>query len=207
MSNAVLPSYIGIRLEVDKAPIWSTRLAEAASGFERRVQETVYPRKWSITLSVEVLRDQAGLDEAKNLLGFFNLRGGRFDSFLYADPDDNAVTDFQFGIRDGVATQFQLTRPIGTGSFAFLEPVQNVNALTNIKSNGVAIASPADYSISATGLVTLTAPGTAGHVLTWTGSYYWRVRFDEDRMPFSKMFQGLWALKKLPLIGSVTNKV
>jgi uncharacterized protein (TIGR02217 family) len=206
MSNSVLPSYVGFKLEAKKRPLWSTRFSEAVSGFERRVSQRVYP-KYEIELSVEVLRDVAGTDEAKNLLGFFNLRAGAFDSFLYSDPDDGSVTDFQFAIADGSTTQFQLSRPLGTGSFAFVEPVQNVNAITNVKRNGVALTNPTDYTVSATGLITTAVPGTNGHVLTWTGSYYWRVRFQDDKLEFGKIFQTLFDLKKLPLIGSVMNKV
>lgn len=202
MSDAVLPAYPGFRLDVEKTPTWSTKFARAVSARERRTSLRVYPI-YELEFSVEVLRDVPGTDEAKNLLGFFNLRAGGFDSFRYADPDDYAVTDQQFGIRDGATTQFQLVRAYG----GFVEPVQNVNVLTNIKSDNVALATPADYTISSTGLVTLAAAGTAGHVLTWTGTYHWRVRFQEDRLPFKKMFVSLWELKKLPLIGSVMNKV
>lgn len=202
MSNAVLPSYVGFKLEADKSPTWGTRIARARTGLERRVQEQIFPT-WSIDLSVEVLRDAVGLDEAKTLIGFFNSRAGAFDSFLYTDPDDNAVTDQLFGVRDGATTAYQLIRTYG----AFAEPVQNVNVLTNIKSNGVALVNPTDYTISTTGLVTLAVAGTAGHALTWTGSYYWRVRFDNDKLTFKKMFTSLWQLAKLPLIGSVANKV
>lgn len=202
MSNAILPITDGYGITAIKTPQWKTRRAQAVSGFERRVQQRIYPM-WSVEMSIEVLRDVAGLDEAKNLIGFFNARAGMFDSFLYSDPDDNSVTDQQFAVLDGSATQFQLTRPFG----GFVEPVHNVNVLSAIKSDGVALVSPADYSISATGRVTLTAAGTVGHVLTWSGTYYWRVIFDADRLPVRKVLQGLWDLKKLPLYGSVQNKV
>lgn len=202
MSNAVLPLTDGYGITALKTPQWKTRRSPAVSGFERRVQQRIYPM-YGVEMSIEVLRDATGLDEAKNLIGFFNARAGMFDSFLYSDPDDNSVTGQQFGVQDGATTEFQLTRSYG----GFIEPVHNVNVLTNIKSNGVALATPADYSISATGLVTLTAAGTPGHVLTWTGSFYWRVIFEADKLPFRKLLQGLWDLKKLPLYGSVQNKV
>jgi len=202
MPTAILTLTDGFAITAIKTPQWKTRRAQAVSGFERRVQQRIYPM-YNVELSVEVLRDAVGLDEAKNLIGFFNARAGMFDAFRYTDPDDNSVTDQLFGARDGTTVEFQLVRTYG----GFAEPVHNVNVLTNIKSNGVALASPADYSISATGLVTLAAPGTPGHVLTWTGSYYWRVIFDEDRLPFRKLLQGLWDLRKLPLYGSVQNKV
>jgi len=210
MSNEVLPHYIGQKITVERRPVWSTRKAWAVSGKRRAVQERAYPL-WEIELSIEALREKASdgsaLNEPQNMTGFYNRHGGGFDSFLYTDPDDNAVTDFQFGVRDGVTTQFQLLRSIGFGGYAFLEPVQNVNVLGNIKSNGVAITSPTDYTISATGLVTLAAPGTNGHALTWTGSYYWRVCFKDDELPFRRIYKGIWELDKLRLTGSVMNKV
>lgn len=205
MSNAVLPHYVGFKIEIDKTPMWSTRIADPVAGQERRVQEQIYP-KYRIGLSVEVLRDAAGTDEAKILLGFFNLRAGAFDSFLYTDPDDYTVTGQQFGVRDGVTTQYQLVRAYPAAG-GFVEPVQNVNAIVNVKSNGVALANPADYTISGTGMVTLAAPGTAGHALTWSGTYYWRVRFEDDKLVFRRIFSSLWELKNLPLVGSVMNKV
>ena len=202
MSNAVLPVTAGFRLVLEKTPKWGTSVSWSRSQTRYAVQQQVYPI-YQIALSVEVLRDQVGLEETRNLLGFFNQRAGAFDSFLHTDPDDFSVTDHQFGIRDAVTTQFQLLRTYG----GFAEPVQNVNALTSIKSNGVTLATPADYTINSTGMVTLAAAGTNGHVLTWTGTYYWRVAFEDDKLGFGKMFQSLWELKKLPLVGSVMNKV
>lgn len=202
MSDAVLPVTAGFKLEAKKIPIWSTRHANAASGKRRSVSQRVYPM-YQIKLAVEVLRDMTGTDELKNLMGFFNQRAGGFDSFRYTDPEDYAVTDHQFGVRASGVTEFQLIRTLG----GFAEPVNNVNVLTNIKSDGTPLTSPTDYTISATGLVTLASAGTPGEVLTWSGSYYWRVVFDEDRLEFGRMFQYLHDLKNLPLYGSVMNKV
>lgn len=202
MSNAVLPVTAGFSIEAEKIPNWSTRRARAVSGSERRAQLRVYP-VYDIRLTVNVLRDAPGLDELKTLLGFFNQRAGSFDSFRYTDPEDYTVIDHQFGVRATGQTQFQLVRSIG----GFAEPVNNVNVLTNIKSNGVTLTSPTDYTISSTGLVTLASAGTAGHVLTWTGTYYWRVIFDEDRLGFRRLFNTLHDLRNLPLYGSVMDKV
>lgn len=376
MSNAVLPSYPGVKIEVDKAPMWSTRSSESASALERRVQERLYP-KWKIDLSYEVLRDAVGLDEAEALIGFYNQRAGMFDSFLYADPDDFAANAYQFAIGDGATTIYQLLRAYG----GFAEPVQNLNGAPQIFRNdwqgnqlmyttprtnlairseeydnagawsptatGVALvptvtanagaapdgtstadriqlslsggvttgdiarieqayagytsglpyvysqylksntggnftlavanfntqsgnlvvtpswqrfdhpvtpgstvassfgirlrggqgmsatadilawggqltqaavgsayiktqAAPVtvtDYALDSIGRATFATAPLLNALLTWTGSYYWRVRFDDDRLAFHKMFKDLWELKKLPLIGSVMNKV
>ncbi len=196
-----MPAPPGIKVQTQKTPMWGTGIARSRSMRETRVSEQIYPL-YEIELSCEVLRD-AGSSEIRQMLGFFNARNGAFDSFLYTDPDDYTVTNEQFGICDGTTTQFQLTRSVG----GFIEPVQNVNAITNVKRNGVALANPADYTNDSAGLITLVSPGTNGHALTWSGTYYWRVRFNEDKLEFGKLFQGLWEVKKLPLVGSVMNKV
>lgn len=206
MSNAVLPVTAGFKLEAEKIAIWDgVEISRSQSMDETAVLCQSYPL-YEINLSVEVLREAflgTSLNEARALLGFFNLRSGSYDSFLYSDPEDYTVTDQTFGVRDGTTTQFQLVRTWG----GYSEPVENVNSLTNLKSNGGALTSPTNYSISSTGLVTLTSAGTAGHVLTWSGTYYWRVRFNAARMAFRRMFRDLHELKNLPLLGSVQNKI
>jgi uncharacterized protein (TIGR02217 family) len=199
MSNAVLPTLRGLKWDIKRRPIFNTIVQSAVSGRETRVALMSAPL-WQWDIAFDVLRSAAAYQDFQKLLGFFLSRQGRFDTFLYTDPDDSAVTDQQFGIRDGVATQFQLTRAFGAGGFTFVEPVQNVNVLTNIKSNGSAIANPADYTISSAGLVTLAVPGTAGHALTWTGSYYWRVRPVDDSIEFNNFMANLWELQKFSLV-------
>jgi hypothetical protein len=103
--------------------------------------------------------------------------------------------------------QFQLTRTITDGALSFVEPVQNVKTLTNIKRAGTTLANPADYTISSTGLVTLVSPGTNGQALTWTGEYYNRVRFMMDESQFKKFMNQLWSLGTCELWGSPMNKV
>lgn len=202
MSNAVFPTLPGLLFNVVKQPEFSTKVQRATSGKELRAAFMQYPL-WTFKLSYEFLRSAAAYTEMQTLLGFFTARQGMFDSFLFSDPDDNSVTDYQFGIGDGVTTKFQLTRAYG----AFIEPVQNVNVLTNIKKAGTTLASPADYSIDANGLVTFVTAPAGGNALTWSGTYYFRVRFLQDVAEFNKFMQGLWDLKKLEFVGSTGNKV
>jgi hypothetical protein len=52
--------------------------------------------------------------------------------------------------------------------------------------------------MSTASAVDLTAPsGLAGHALTWTGTYAWYCRFDEDVNTFEKFAYNLYELKKL----------
>lgn len=206
MSNAVYPDLIGAKIEVTSVPMFRTRILEGVSGSEVRAADMTYP-KYRIGLVYEFLRQAAAFNELQTIAGFYLARRGAFDSFLYTHPADNATTDSLFAIADGVKTQFQLTRTFGAGGFTFVEPVMNVNAITNIKRNGATLATPADYTISSTGLVTTTVPGTNGHALTWTGTYYYRCRFEKDENEYKRFMHELWELKSVGMVGAPGNKV
>jgi hypothetical protein len=109
MSNAVLPTLIGLAWDLVKSPQWSTLVQRASSGKETRATYYSSPvRSWA--LKYELLRTTTLLPELQTLEGFFNARQGRFDSFLYSDPSDNTVAAHGFGAGDGATTAFQLQR-------------------------------------------------------------------------------------------------
>ena len=207
MSNAVYPALLGAKIDVISAPMFRTRIQESVSGSEVRAADMSYP-KYRLGLAYEFLREGAAFLELQTIAGFFLARRGAYDSFLFTHPADNATgADMLFAIADGVKTQFQLTRTYGAGGFTFVEPVMNVNAITNLKRNGVTLANPADYTVSSTGLVTTAVPGTNGHALTWTGSFYYRCRFEKDENEYRRFMYELWELKSVGMIGSLGNKV
>lgn len=220
MSNAVFPALPGLKWNIKRMPMWKTIHQESASGKTLTASLMSYPlRKYS--LSYEFLRDNATA-ELQNLEAFFNSRRGAFDTFLYNDPDDRAVTAQAFGSGDGVTTSFQLVRARG----GFIEPVQSINfsagsgvsadALITADStvtadsnwssgpvvmvNGVTKTSGTDYTISALGVVTFTVAPAAAASLTWTGNYYWRCRFVQDMIELDKFLLGLWQLQKLEFV-------
>lgn len=39
-----------------------------------------------------------------------------------------------------------------------------------------------DYSVSSNGMITLTANLGTGHVLSWSGTFYWRCAFTQDTL-------------------------
>lgn len=206
MSDAVFPTLPGLAWNVGRYPIFKTSIQEAISGRELRSAYQAYPM-WSFSLSYEYLAGDAVRNELKTLLAFFLARRGSFDSFLFADPNFSSVTDYQFGMGDGSTTQFQLLREISGGSHAFVEPVQNVNAITNVKKATVAQTNPTNYTINSTGLITFaTAPAVAAS-LTWTGTYYDRCRFTMDSAEFNQFLKDLWELKKCQFKGAPGNKV
>jgi hypothetical protein len=126
MSNSVFPSLPGLTWGTTKTPEWKTIVQESVSGKELAASLMTYPR-WTYTLSYEFLRSGAQT-ELQTLVGFFNARRGKFDDFLYTDPDDNAVTSQQFGTGDGTSTVFALVRTYG----GFTEPVQNINGTPSV---------------------------------------------------------------------------
>lgn len=199
MSSAVFPTLPGLSWNVARTPEFNTKTFRAVSGKEVRAAFMAYPL-WNYSLSFEFLRKGGGFSELDQLAGFFLARQGSFDSFLYSDPDFNSVTDQNIGTGDGVTTQFQLLR----STSGFIEPVQNVNVLTNIKDNATPTTA---YTINSTGLVTFTSAPASGHALTWTGTYYNRCRFLQDMAEFNQFMYGLHELKTLKMVGAPGNKV
>lgn len=126
MSNSVFPALPGLSWSVNKTPKFSTRIQRAVSGREFRSPYYSYPL-WSYNLSYEVLRADSINLELQTLMGFFMQRQGAYDSFLYSDPSDNAVTTQQIGTGNGSNKVFQLTRTLG----GFTEPIANPD-LSNV---------------------------------------------------------------------------
>jgi len=195
MGNAIFPTLPGLSIDVTRTPMWATTRKTSISQREFRCANMSFPR-YKVKLSFEVLRQTSGYTEFSQLVGFFNARQGGFDSFLWTDPEDNAVTAQIIGIGTGSTTAFQLKRNFG----GFAEPVYDVNSAPLIYVNGVLQTLTTHYTISASALVTfVSAPGAALPV-TWTGSYYRRMCFLQDKADFSQIVKNLWALKSLELV-------
>ena len=199
MSNYVLPVMPGQGWSVFKSPAYSTKIQTAVNGKELRSAWFVYP-KYTFKLTFEVLRSSAALLELQTMMGFFNSRQGSFDSFLYNDTTDNSVTAQGIGSGNGVQTVFPLMRSYGGN----VELVMNVNAITGIYLNGTLTAA---YTVDGFGNVTFTSAPANGVAITWTGTYYYRCRFEKDAVNWENFMNQLWSLKELSFIGSLGNKV
>lgn len=215
MSNAVYPSGTtlpGLAWSVSKKPIWKNVIQEAVGGRETRISLNSLPR-WQWTLRYEFLRGytpsgsafgSAAFTEFQTLANFFNMRQGSWDSFLYTDPNDSVIADTSpstrqiFGTGNGSRTVWQLLRTMVASGFE--EPVYNLNGLAKIYVNDVLQTVAVDYTISGSALVTFTSPPANGAVLTWSGSYYWRVRFVEDALDFSEFARQFWDLRQVSLM-------
>jgi uncharacterized protein (TIGR02217 family) len=193
VSNAVFPVLPGLMWDVTRTPQWATKVQRSSSGKETRVAYISAPI-WRWVLQFDVLRQNTVVSELSQILGFFNARRGKFDSFLYSDPTDSAVTLEPFGTGNGVTTTFQLTRAFG----GFSENVYDLNGAASIYKAGVLQSS--GYTVGPTGIVTFTSPPAGAAALTWTGAYYWRVRFDQDMAEASNFLATLWSLKQLAFV-------
>lgn len=193
MSDAIYPDLPGIKPEIKRTPMWKTLRQESVSGKVLTASLMTYPSR-KYMLAYEFLR--AGTEqELQTIEGFFNARQGSFDTFLFNDPDDRAVTDQTFGTGNGATTAFPLLRTRG----GFSEPVQSVNGAPVIKVAGVTQATPTNYTISTLGVVNFVVAPLAGAALTWDGAYYWRCRFLLDMLDLDKFLHDLWKLNRIEL--------
>ncbi|EMU0629386.1 DUF2460 domain-containing protein [Neisseria gonorrhoeae] len=192
MGNAVFPEFPGLKWGRKKTAVWSTGTQKSASGREFRTAYYTYPQ-WRFSLSFEVLRTKASVNELEKLAGFFNARKGSFESFLYEDPADNAVTDQPVGNTVQGVARYQLVRSMG----GFIEPVSAVKERPAVKVGGTALAYGRDYTVTDKGVLVFNTPQLPGRPITWTGGFYFRVRFTSDTVDFENVLGSLWAAKKI----------
>lgn len=195
MGNAIFPTLPGLKWGRKKTPVWSTNVQKSVNGREMRASYYSYPQ-WRFSLSFEVLRTRTAINELEQLAGFFNARRGSFESFLYEDPADNTVTEQLIGTARAGVTRYQLVRTFG----GFTEPVLAVKGNPVIKVGGVVKNKGRDYNITDTGQVVFVSPPPDGQRITWSGQFYFRVRFASDTADFENFIGHLWNAKKIELV-------
>lgn len=184
MSNAVFPTLAGVTWDIEKSPEWSTHPSNAVSGRQFTLARRLYPI-WHFDLPFAVLRASGTWTEYRQLVGFHNSRKGGYDDFLYLDPSDNTVTGQQFGTGDGVTKAFALVRTLG----GFVEPVGGVNTsglVVQVAGVTTAVTFSADLS-----QVTFAAAPANGAALTWSGQFYFRCRFVNDKLTLKQFMQDM----------------
>ncbi len=191
-----LPALPGLAWSRHKKPGFSTRVASHASGREVRVALMSYPLYEfeavysGLTSSANIF---AGLEanSLQSLMGFFLQLQGQFGTFLYSDPDDNAVTGQAFATGDGSTTSFTVMRSLGS----FLEPVGWVTALTNVYLNGTRQTS--GYSLATPNTLNFTASPGSGADVSADFYYAFQCRFLDDQMDFEEFMANLWRLASM----------
>ncbi len=193
MTLPTFPSLKGVTFPAKRAPLWKTLHQETVSGQDNPIPLWSYPR-WSYELAYDFLRSDNLNLEWQALAAFFNQVQGSALVFQFADPDDGSVTNQGFGTGDGTTTKFALVRSMsGAGGYSFVEPVF-APTITNIKIAGTPTSA---YTLGTQGLVTFTSPPASGAALTWTGTFNWLCRFDDDAADFEKFMNTFWRLQKI----------
>lgn len=188
----IYPRLIGRAYEVDKTPIWSTGVQVANSGIEYRVPRWSYP-VWDIDVQYEVLRNRSDLNELNTLWGFYCDRQGAALEFRFEDPEDNSVSTAQIGVGDGVMTVFQLSRPLA----GFREPFRDIKGTPVVSVNS--LPQSEGWALTETGKVVFDVPPPSGAIITASFSFYYRVRFLEDRLSATRFVDRLWSTSTITL--------
>lgn len=187
----IYPRLIGRTYDVDKTPIWSTGVQVANSGLEYRVPRWSYP-VWDIDVQYEVLRNRSDLNELNTLWGFYCDRQGAALEFRFEDPEDNSVSAAQIGVGDGVTAVFQLSRPLA----GFREPIRDIKGTPVVSVNGLP---QSGWALTETGKVVFDVPPPSGAIITASFSFYYRVRFLEDRLSATRFVDRLWSTSTITL--------
>jgi hypothetical protein len=189
---AVFPSLLGVAWPVARVQRWDSVKQDDLSGKKIRTSLFSYPI-YNYDLKFNFLRSVAALQEYQQLKDFISTVAGATYLWAFNDVNDNSVTAQAFGTGNGSTQFFQLVRRLSS----FTEPVFILNGNPTIYVNGSSKILGTDYNISATGNVAFHIAPALNAVLTWTGSFYWPCRFDEDQTQFENFYQSLWSLKTL----------
>jgi uncharacterized protein (TIGR02217 family) len=133
-----------------------------------------------------------------SFIGIHIACNGRAFPFLFIDPQDNAVTQINSGMLnvtpgaaqpmgqfgDGASKQFQLARIYGSAGVPN-DIIQNVAGSISVYVNGSFTTA---YSVDGLGVVTFNSAPANGATLTWSGNFYFYVRFESDNLDCTRVY-------------------
>ena len=171
-----------------RGPQWGGTKWESLNGKRTRTTWRTAPT-YNYTVPFNVLRLNPAFLEFQTLVGFINELTGGTGLFLFLDPNDSVVVNQGFGAGDGSSTTFQLVRSLG----GFVEPVYfPVTPTTQVAVAGTPTSA---YAVSTYGSIIFDSPPANAAALTWTGSFRWGCRFDEDVFMFDNFMSQLMRSK------------
>lgn len=202
MSQPLYPKPIGLMWDVLKRALFNTLAEQTASGAEYRTATQSLP-----IYEFDIAYDYLSITDVNNVLGLYLQSLGGFANFYFDAPNDDtilAANAVAIGIGDGSNKVFTLQKATGP----FIEPVGGnsnnwgVTAGQNIiYDNGTPVAS-ANYSASDGGFgptITFVTAPVAGHVITWSGVYYYLCRFKDDKLEINQFMNQMYEQKGLTL--------
>lgn len=206
MSYAIFPTLVNVPAQIKKRPTWNTAHERTAAGNEFRTGFQQFPvNEFDITYPFLSQADKNALE------GFLNEQGGSLTPFYFDVLNDDTITaPFGFGTSDGVTAAWTIEKPAGTGA---AEPIGGqlgvfgtvtAPGVTVLFDNGTPIP-VTNYNFSDGQLGSIVTFGVghipvSGHVMTWTGSYRYLVRFKEDKIEFTQFANGLYKTGNITLV-------
>lgn len=147
-------------------------IVRSAGGREQRnVKRSAPKRRFSLA------HLQNDIPAAIQIDNFFRARRGRLHSFDFKDFTNYQATNETIGTGDGATVDFQLRRYVGdAGDNAAYEMIYRpkiASVVVSVSGSPVTV-----NSISVTGVATLAAAPAASAPVTWSGEFYYPVRFD-----------------------------
>jgi uncharacterized protein (TIGR02217 family) len=195
--NAVFP--LETR-EIVARPRWQTTVVRTKSGATQRAANWADSlRLYDATMGVRTLAQYRTLEQHLNAMR------GQAHAFPLLDRADSTATTEGFGTGDGIATTFQLSKNDGNAANAYTREIYKpVSGTILVYDNAVLRTETTHYSINySTGLVTFVTAPVAGHVLTWSGTFYVPVRYTVDQLD-PKLFLWVQSGRQLVDAGLVT---
>lgn len=184
-----LPALAGIGYPVVIAPLWNNQLQKTVTG---RVVAATYQQYPLYQFKVQY--NYLSAADYSTLLGFFNSQGGNLTPFWFdAGPGNDAVTAQAIGTGDGSTKTFTLERSYG----GYVEPVAASFGTCTAYVGGSAVS--ATFNSPAAGQVALAAAPASGAAVTWTGNYYFQVRFSKGSEDIQEFMYQLYSTKQIEL--------
>lgn len=195
MTLPVFPTLTGVDWDIERKVLWATNRYVSVSGLRTsNPLRTLPTRSWKIRIPIlrsGVFGGQT-LAEMESLTGLYNTCCGAAYPFSYKDDADCSALLQVFGTGNGSTKTFQLCRSVG----GFTEPVYLIGSPISVYKNGV-LQSGASYTVGVTGIVTFNTAPASGVVLTWSGSYTWLCRFDDDSLETVQMMPGRYSVSSV----------
>lgn len=164
-----------------------TLVSESESGKEQRYQKWLKGRR-----IFQIKLDARYITETTNLWRFYIRRKGAFDSFLFQNPNENPVTAEVIGSGDGVKSVYYLGQNVDIGSGDCISVPGSEAVKRSIGGTGDFL-SFSNYVIDSTvGQITTNAILPSGDVLRADYSFYYRVRFKDDKLAREAFATNLW---------------
>jgi hypothetical protein len=196
----------GLAWDVTKEAKFETAYKRTMSGRDVAVARWAEPH-FAFRFVFSVIRDQMDLarnvaksapyNEFDTLLGFFLQQYGQGVPFFITDPSDKTVTNQTiYASTPAAVTDFQMVRTLGGVTF----PVGGVNTGASITVNidgtpTTAYTANTPYD----GWIRFNSAPGAGHAITASFSYYYKVRFAKDALAFHTSYLDLWEAREVQM--------